>query len=236
VSSSEAQHAVVTGFAERPVVAAFDFDGTLTHGGSTWRYLVQVRGLGPVAAAAVMVFPRLVAAAVLGGRSTDRAKEALLHRTLAGVPGDEAAALAGDFGRAHYARRQRADVRARLEQHRRLGHRLVIVSASPELYVGAVAEDLAADAVIATRLAVGPDGRLTGRFEGRNCRGKQKIERLRQWTAAEAPGALLWAYGNSAGDRRLLAGADVGVDVGRLGALGRLRSFRRLRDTIELIG
>jgi hypothetical protein len=39
---------------------------------------------------------------------------------------------------------------------------------------------------------------------------------------------VLWAYGNSDGDRRLLAGADVGVDAGRLGPVGALRSFARL--------
>jgi hypothetical protein len=39
---------------------------------------------------------------------------------------------------------------------------------------------------------------------------------------------VLWAYGNSEGDRRLLAGADVGVDAGRLGRVGALRSFVRL--------
>jgi hypothetical protein len=53
--------------------------------------------------------------------------------------------------------------------------------------------------------------------------------------ATNAPGSVLWAYGNSAGDRPLLAGADVGVDVGRLGPMGKLRAFRRLRDTAELV-
>jgi hypothetical protein len=43
-------------------------------------------------------------------------------------------------------------------------------------------------------------------------------------------GPLLWAYGNSAGDRQLLAGADVGVDVGRLGRFGKLRGFPRLGE------
>ena len=41
---------------------------------------------------------------------------------------------------------------------------------------------------------------------------------------------MLWAYGNSRGDLRLLNAADHGVDAGRLGPLGRLRHFPRLAE------
>ena len=176
-------------------------------------------------------------AALRGGHYADDAKEALFRRTLAGLPAGQVADLAGTFGPAHYRRRARADVRRRLEWHRAEGHRLVIVSASPEYYVDAVGRHLGVDAVLATRLAVGADGRLTGSYEGRNCRGSEKIDRVRQWmkeqphtNGSAAIADVLWAYGNSDGDRFLLAGADIGVDVGRLGRLGALRRFRRLSN------
>jgi phosphatidylglycerophosphatase C len=222
--------------ADRPVVAAFDFDGTLTRGGSMWPFLAAVCGVRRTVLSGLAVFPRLVLAALAGGTAADRAKEALLRRTLGGRDRAEVARAAAAFGRRHYHRRRRPDVGARLEQHRLQGHRLVVVSASPELYVGPAGEELGADAVIATRLAVDDRGRFTGGYDGRNCRGEQKLARLGEWAALYAPGALVWAYGNSAGDRRLLAGADVGIDVGRLGPFGKLRAFRRLRDTAELIG
>jgi hypothetical protein len=44
---------------------------------------------------------------------------------------------------------------------------------------------------------------------------------------------VLWAYGNSRGDLRLLNAADHGVDAGRLGPLGRLRRFPRLSAVAE---
>jgi phosphatidylglycerophosphatase C len=224
------------------VVAAFDFDGTLTRGGSVWPFLVAMVGARRVVRVGLALSLRLAAAALLGGHWADDAKEALFRGTLGGLPADDLEKRAAAFGRAHFRRRARADVRRRLEWHRARGHRLVIVSASPDLYLIPVGADLEVDAVMATRLAVGPDGRLTGDYDGRNCRGPEKFARLSRWIEEEAKdpaltstgdGAIttfLWAYGNSEGDKQLLAGADVGVDAGRLGRLGALRSFRRLSD------
>ncbi len=228
------------------VVAAFDFDGTLTHGGSVWQFLVAVQGRRRVVAAGLALLGKLAAAALFGGRYADEAKEALFRRTLAGLPADETATRAAAFGLDHYRRRARTDVRQQMEWHRARGHHLVIVSASLETYLVPVGQELGVDTVVATRLAVGADGRLTGGYDGANCRGAEKIARVRQWmeaqietstdhtTGAPAITAVLWAYGNSKGDRQLLRGADVGVDVGRLGRLGALRGFRRLSDLPDL--
>ncbi len=109
--------------------------------------------------------------------------------------------------------RLRPLVQDRVTWHRRAGHKLVVVSASPELYVAPLGQRLGFDAVLGTRLEVGPDGRLTGRIEGCNCRGQEKVERLRAWMGPEP--AFLYAYGDSAGDRELLAAADVAVRVSR---------------------
>jgi phosphatidylglycerophosphatase C len=217
-----------------PVVAAFDFDGTLTRGGSVWPFLVALRGRRRVVLATAVLAGRLAVAAVLGGRFADGVKEALFRRTLAGIPAEELDTRAAAFGLAHYRRRARADVRRRLEWHRAQGHRLIIVSASLESYLVPVGRELGVDAVVATRLAVGPEGDLTGYYDGANCRGDEKLARVRRWmaqtTGATAITPVLWAYGNSNGDLQLLRGADVGVDVGRLGRLGALRSFPRLTD------
>ncbi len=52
-----------------------------------------------------------------------------------GARADDVAERAAAFGVAHYRRRHRTEVRARLDWHRRQGHRVVMVSASPEFYV-----------------------------------------------------------------------------------------------------
>jgi phosphatidylglycerophosphatase C len=218
------------GAGTRPTVAAFDFDGTLTHGGSVVPFLIEVRGVVPVALAVLRGLPRLAHAAVVGGTASDEAKEALFIRLLAGLPVAELDRIGGEFAAAHLRRRLRADTHERLEWHRSQGHHVLVVSASPEAYVRPAAALLGADAALATRLAVGGD-LLTGRYEGKNCRGAEKYSRVMGWIRSQGLGAaqpVLWAYGNSRGDRRLLEAADHGVDAGRLGRFGRLSQYPRL--------
>jgi len=210
-------------------LAAFDFDGTLTSGGSVFGFLTALVGLGPVVAATAALAPHLAHAAIVGGAVADRTKERLFVRVLAGVPLDHADKVATRYGQEHVDGLLRADVGDRFDWHRGRGDTVVIVSASPEAYVGAAGDRLGADGVIATRLAVGADGILTGRYEGTNCRGDEKLRRLCQWIeeSGTAPDRV-WAYGNSRGDLSMLRTADVGVNVGRLGRLGRLKAFPTL--------
>jgi phosphatidylglycerophosphatase C len=98
----------------------------------------------------------------------------------------------------------------------------VLVSASPELYVAPIGRRLGFDAVLATRLEVGADGRLTGRLLGANCRGAEKVARLRQWRGDGL--ALAYAYGDSAGDTEMLALAATAVRLARRRTLERPES------------
>jgi phosphatidylglycerophosphatase C len=213
-------------------VAAFDFDGTLTNGGSVFDFLAAVSGRQAVVRASAALAPRLAQAALAGGTVADETKEELFVRVLGGVDAAYLDQVGAEFAVSHLAAHVRPEVRRRLDWHRGRGDKVVVVSASPDAYVRVAADRLAADGAIATRLAVDDSGRLTGRYDGGNCRGEEKIRRLRQWMAeAGMEGARLWAYGNSRGDLRMLQAADTGVNVGRLGRIGRLREFKGLDET-----
>lgn len=219
-------------------VAAFDFDGTLIDGGSVFDFLAAVVGRSTVLAATVALSPRLAHAALVGGTVADQTKERLFERLLAGITVNRLDTVAAEFGERHLTAHLRTDVRRRFDWHRARGDRLAIVSASPAVYIQVAADHLGADHVIATELEIRPGdgsggGVVTGRYQGKNCRGEEKLRRLRQWIdESDVEADRLWAYGNSRGDLRMLRAADVGVNVGRLGRLGRLRSFPSLHDVI----
>ena len=100
---------------------------------------------------------------------------------------------------------------ARLAEHKQAGHCCVMVSASPDVYLKRVAQQLGFDALLCTEMAV-MDGRLTGDMKTPNCHGGQKVLRLKAWMAeqfgadnnAEVGAELVYAYGDTSGDKPML--------------------------------
>ena len=215
-----------------PIIAAFDLDGTLSDGGSVFPWLTFLCGRRSTYLAALRLAGPLLVGAVRSGPWADRGKRATLSSPARSVATpSEVRELSRNFAIAHFEEHGREWVIERLNWHLRQGHDVVIVSASPELYVGVVAEMLNADGALGTRLAVDARGKLSGSYLGRNCRGREKLRRLGEWLQTRYPetAPTLYAYGNSRGDRRMLRGATFPYDVGRLGAFGALRQFPRLR-------
>jgi HAD superfamily hydrolase (TIGR01490 family) len=165
----------------------------------------------------------LLAGVAVGVVDRDAEKERLVGRLLAGRP----AGPVRDAG-IRYAEQLfrggslRTEMVEQLAWHRREGHEIVIVSASLDVYLDPLAPMLGVDHVLCTRLGVDIDDRLTGVLEGGNVRGPEKVRRLRAWLGADD--AEVWAYGDSAGDRELLAFADHAHRVGHRGAAGRARA------------
>lgn len=191
----------------KPVVAAFDFDGTLTRSDSVVPFLRAMSGSRPLWLRLVPKLHRVVLAGAR--RDRDRLRAIATAAVFRGMPAAEVEARAVEYGE-QLLSRIRDDTLARLGWHRDQGHHVVIVSASYELYVRVVADRLGAG-YVATRLATGPDGACTGALDGGNCRAAAKVRRLDAWLAERGmarEGVELWAYGDSAGDRELLAVAD----------------------------
>ena len=216
-----------------PTVAAFDLDGTLTEGGSVFHWLRFLAGDGAVARAALPLLVPLTIGAIRSGHWADDAKERLFVSVLQGRQLDDVTEASRRFILKHLAHEGRDLVLGRLRWHVAQGHDVVLVSASPQLYVDILRAEFGITGGLGTRLAVDDDGRLTGRYAGKNCRGTEKMRRLREWIDARDYGSdpVIYAYGNSRGDRRLLAGATHPYDCGKLGRFGALRQYPRLTSS-----
>jgi phosphatidylglycerophosphatase C len=199
-----------------PVVAAFDVDNTLTVRDCVVPFLRRVAGTVRLTAGIARRGPAVVPA--LARRDRDALKAAATLAALGGRRLDEVTEHGHVFGKEIAAGWLRPDTVARLSWHRDQGHDVVLVSASYEVYLHAVADELGAVGVLGSRLAVA-DGRVVG-LEGANCRGAEKVRRLHEWLEGTHGGrgdVVVYAYGDSAGDRELLADADHPLLVGRRG-------------------
>ncbi|MBC7598828.1 MAG: HAD family hydrolase [Polaromonas sp.] len=190
-----------------PVVAAFDFDGTLTQRDTFTPFLARGLGWPNFLWAILRCLPWLAGYAV-GLVSNGVAKQKLMLLTLKGrstLEMDDWTTrwLANDF-----PGQLREWTMARLAWHQEAGHCCVMVSASPNIYLERVARQLGFDALICTDMVVA-DGHLTGWMRTPNCYGEQKVVRLTTWLkarfgVASADDVTLYAYGDTPGDKPML--------------------------------
>lgn len=181
-------------------LAAFDFDGTLTSRDSFLAFLAW--RAGPVGFAVGLI--RLTPAAVqwLRDRDRGRLKAATVRRFLAGATREQLAIDAQAFAGQRARTLLRSDAIRVWRRWQSVGARLVIVTATPDFIVIPIARGLGADLVIGTRLAFDSAGRATGELDGPNCRGPEKVRRLREVFGDDV--RLAAAYGDSDGDTEML--------------------------------
>jgi len=191
------------------VVAAFDFDGTLTWRDTLLPFLHRLLGTPTLLWVLFICSPWLIAYA-LRLTSNHRAKAVLLQAALAGRTQAEVQRCAQAFVREYLPLQWRPWAMHQLVQHQQQGHRCVIVSASTSLYMHLVGESLGVDAVLCTEMETA-GGHYTGRMATANCHGEEKVRRLQAWLANEfgATPPLLHAYGDTSGDRPMLRLASV---------------------------
>ncbi|MBI5430027.1 MAG: HAD-IB family hydrolase [Nitrosomonadales bacterium] len=190
----------------KPVVAAFDFDGTLTRRETLLPFLLHTLGAARVARAALMLAPTLAGYGLRLIRN-DLAKQQVFVRCLGGMRMDELRRQGERFAALRLPGLMREEAMQRLAWHKRQGHRCVVISASLDLYIRPWAIRAGFDDVLATHLETRADGTTTGRLAGDNCYGIEKVKRLEALLGAR-DGYTLYAYGDSRGDKELLSGAD----------------------------
>ena len=192
-------------------LALFDLDGTITRHDTLFPYVHGFLHRHPLHAPGVLrVIPAVVGFAV-GSLDHGALKATFIRGTLGGCSRAQLDAWTARFVPRLLAHGLFADALSAIEQHRRSGDELVLMSASVDLYVPAIARALGFSQCICT--AVRWDGdRLDGALASPNRRGPEKarcLEALR----GRFPQMPIIAYGNAASDLEHLRRADRAVLV-----------------------
>lgn len=194
--------------------AFFDFDGTLCPGDSIVPFLLYCvrEGYCPLGLFLKAGLLYLVSPLIRGG--TMRAKKAAFA-FLKGRAAEETDRIARSFFSRCLRPRFFRTGAEEIDQCRREGMTVVVVTASADLYMRLLPEFLPVDEVLATECLTDRDGGFTGEL-GPNCSGAEKANRIRRYLSercvSEKP-VLSRAYGNSCSDIAMLALAARPVTV-----------------------
>lgn len=188
----------------RKVIAVFDFDGTLTTKDTLFDFTRFYYGDVRFYAGMAVILPTLVLHK-LGLLSAKKAKESMLTYFFANKNIDKFNEVCVKYV-LHINTIINPLAVKKMEWHKQQGHTVVINSASAENWIKPWADSLGFDDVIATRLEVDNDV-VTGRIWGRNCNGQEKVSRLKE-IFGDIEDYTIYAYGDSLGDKELLAIAD----------------------------
>ena len=103
----------------------------------------------------------------------------------------------------------RQDTLQLLQDHKNRKHKIYVISAGGIEWIEYWCKLNGVDKVIATTVETDEKGRLTGRFSSKNCYGEEKVRRFLKEEPSRSS-YILYAYGDSEGDKYLLAFADYG--------------------------
>ena len=182
-------------------IYAFDFDGTLTTRDSLLAFILFACGRRAFVCGMLLHAPLLVLMK-LHLYPNYKAKQRVFAHFFKDMTLQRFNALGSQFAASHRHLLRPAGVDA-VNGALATGADVLIVSASIDNWVQPFFPSVR---VVGTKAEVA-NGRLTGRFLTPNCYGQQKVERIRELYPQRSDYHLT-AYGDSRGDRELLAWAD----------------------------
>jgi phosphatidylglycerophosphatase C len=184
-------------------IAFFDFDGTITKRDSFLDFLfysIKLRGL----LRGIWFLIPIVIGFLLNIIPNDKAKEKVLSYYFKNMLLEDFNRIGKQYNAHRISSIVKKDALQRIAWHKKQGHMVVVVSASLECWLKVWCENHGAG-LICTRMETS-NGYLTGKLLGKNCFGPEKERRIReQFTPEEY---YIFAYGDSRGDKEMLALAD----------------------------
>lgn len=187
-------------------IAAFDFDGTITYRDSLLPFLIFTNGYCKTFGKLLLLTPTFIRF-LLKTVTRQQVKEAIISSFFKGETLESIEKKGREFAAKKLNKCIRPKARERIEWHQKMGHHCILVSASLDVYLAPWAKAAGFKNLLCSSLEVSHDLRVTGKLNGSNCWGPEKAHRLKSLCGPKEE-YLLYAYGDSRGDRELLDMAD----------------------------
>lgn len=185
-------------------IALFDFDGTITTGDSFLAFLKYHFGVFSFFCKLTPLMPAVFSYSI--GRKTDEELKTLFcRRFFKNRSVDDMNSSAESFMKDVLPNMLRPRAIEEIKRHKSMGSTVVIVSASFSLWLKYFAEEYDASLISTEMEEVA--GVFTGELLTKNCKGLEKVRRISERFDLSDYSAV-YAYGDTDGDREMLAQAD----------------------------
>ncbi len=196
----------------QPAIVVFDLDGTITRYDTYVRFLLLAISRNPVKLFQLPVLSIDVLRHKLGWQSNTWLKKRFLRAILAGKDRKTINSLAATFSQRVINAGLHDEAIECLRHYQDKGNKLVLLSASLDIYVETLGKILGFKHIICTR-TLWHDDILSSELDGGNCYGEAKIERIKLWLADHSDNKLQAAFGDHLTDFPLLKMAEQGFVV-----------------------
>lgn len=191
----------------KTIVAAFDFDGTLTYCDTLMPFLLYTFGPVTFFYKLLLLLPTFFSF-LIKRKSRQETKEAVLTLFFLGSAIEQVHNNGIDFAKSRFLRMLlRPSVMKCLKWHKQQKHRCILISASLDVYLLPWSKQVGFDDLLSSSLEMDKERKVTGKLQGDNCRGMVKVRKLESLLGPRQQYEL-YAYGDSDGDKELLAYAD----------------------------
>lgn len=194
------------------VLALFDLDGTITEVDTYLKYLLGFARRRP-RFWRWFALPFDVLRFKLGMKDNTWLKQRFLNAIFGGISRDEVNAWTETYLDQVMRSWLRAGAMQQIATHQQRGDRIIMITASPDLYVDALARRLGFSECLCTATRWTTEDRISGQLAGPNCYGLEKIKRIKILLSDNRDEYFIISYSDHHSDLPLLNWSDCGIVV-----------------------
>lgn len=197
---------------KEPIVI-FDLDGTITKYDTYKIFLFLGLKKNP---SKWIYLPELLIAALknkAGYLGNAELKELFLNKIYKNSTQEKIIEISSDLAKIILRKGLRKSALEKIDWHRQSGARLILATASLDVYARTIANRIGIDEVIATKCGVTPDGSLSGYLDGKNLKSFDKVLAIQEFLGHQLNEAITIAYSDHHSDLPLLLAVKSGIAV-----------------------